>query len=199
MIIGKDKLLEDTRKKVIDILTRYHEWKTYIKIKEDEIRNLREIVLTSEELIDLYDCSDGDLYRLYCYNNDSIVEIEVFRSLRKEKKRAVKIELIKKDIENYQSNVNIIKAILLMICSVINDMDNDSKLLIKLCYTERKITKDRFADIIIRFNDGRRYEYTGQRLLQLRDNAVMYITKRVCDMKIMSYYTIGEWEDWQIG
>jgi hypothetical protein len=191
-MICKDKLLEDTRKKAIDILTRYHEWKTYIKIKESEIKNLKEIVLSSEELIDLYDCSEGDLYRMYCYNNDSIVEIEVFKSLRREKKRAVKIRLIKKDIENYQSNVNIIKAILLMIDDIMKDMNSDYRLLIKLCYTERKITRDRFEDIVNRFNEGRRIKLTDKRVTQLKNEAVLIIAKRLKDMKIMSYYTIGE-------
>jgi hypothetical protein len=116
----------------------------------------------------------------------------VFRSLRREKKRDVKIRLIKADIERYQKALDIKKAILLMVDDIMKDMNSDYRLLIKLCYTERKITRDRFEDIVNRFNEGRRIKYSGKHIVNFRDNAVFIIAKRLKDMKIMSFYKIGE-------
>lgn len=192
MILRRNQHLEEIRKKVIDILKRKHDLEAYVKMKKDEIMYLTQIVLPSDELVDLYECPEDVLYKIYCYMNITPVEREVFKNGTREKKRAIKRALIKKSIETSKSNLGIKEAILLMIDDTLNNMNSDYLLLIKLCYTERKITRDRFEDIVERFNDGRKNKLASKTIEQYRDEAILIITKRLKDMDIMNCYRIGE-------
>ena len=165
---GND-IVKDTEYKIKDILKRYHEILNSIDILQEQIELLEEL-LRSDDLTSLIEHKEGNGK----YNNDSVVEKEVFFNEQIGMAIEQKRKEIKVDIMRIKTAVNIKKSVIRQIDRILTskELSRDEKFLLQYCYIDKKSNNDNYNDIVNRFNQGKNYIYSEQRIYQIRDKAL---------------------------
>jgi hypothetical protein len=175
-------IVKDTEFKIKDILKRYHEIKNSIEILEDQIMLLEEL-LQSDDLTNLIEQKTG----MGRYNNDSIVEKEVFFKEKIQKAIELKRREIKDSIIRLKDAARTKKRIINQIDNVLNSnaLDKNERFLLKYYYIDKKINNDKASDIVNKYNQGKSYNYSEKHIERLRDNALKILSLKFVDINFL--------------
>lgn len=173
-MIGID-IVKDTENMLKDILTRKHDIDATIGLLKAQVELLKEL-LQSDDLTSLLDRKEGDGR----YNGDSVVEKEVFFNEQIEKAIEFKRREIKQDIKRLETAIRIKESVMSQLENYLKSdaLDANQKILIKYCYIDKKTNNDNYNDIVSRFNQGKRFEYSIKRIEQIRNSAIVLIAEK---------------------
>lgn len=174
-------IIKDTEKKIKSILTRYYEILNSIEILEDTKRYLEDS-LKNDDTIKLIEIKKSGMS---VYNNDSAVEREAFYNIAINNVIEYKIKEIKAEIVRLDTAITQKKFVIDKIDKILasRQLDQDEKFLIKYCYIDKKYNKDSNNDIINRFNQGKKFVYTAERIYQIRDKAISLISAQFVSIR----------------
>lgn len=167
--------VKDTENMLKDILTRKHDIDATIEMLKAQVELLKEL-LRDNDLTSLIESKQGT----GAYNNNSPVENEVFFNEQIEKAIEFKRKEIKADIKRLETAIRIKESVMNQLNDYLKSdaLDANQKILIKYCYIDKKTNNDNYNDIVSRFNQGKRFEYSIKRIEQIRNSAIVLIAEK---------------------
>lgn len=176
----ENDIVKDTENKMKDILIRKHDIEATIRLLKAQVELLKDL-LRDNDLISLIEPKQGSGR----YNNDSVVEKEVFFKEQIERAVEDKIKEIKADIKRLETSIRIKESVINQLNEYLKSdaLDNNQKQIIQYCYIDKKINNDSYNDIVNRFNQGKKFTYSFEFIRDKRNLAINKIASKFVEIR----------------